>query len=196
MAITRATRPARVGARGAVLASMTVVLASLAVAAAATRARAGDGATPAERSHLASLEVVLCGYIIDDGDAGTLRLGAYSSTTSEAFASTSPGGFTIGAAITSAQARGLSSVRTTFHDLEPGPWAVRAYHDRNGNRALDRGSLLPTPTEPFGFSGAASARLGPPSFAEAAVELAPGANRIEIRLHDWSLRGESRPGCD
>ncbi|GAB5402467.1 MAG: hypothetical protein Aurels2KO_06980 [Aureliella sp.] len=56
--------------------------------------------------------------------------------------------------------------------------AVAVFQDLNNDGKLNR-SAFGIPTEPYGFSGASSRSLGPPSFAEAAV--APQGS-VEILL--------------
>lgn len=53
--------------------------------------------------------------------------------------------------------------------IAPGIWAVQAIHDEDGNGTLTRRGFLPD--EGVGFSRDAPMRLGPPRFADAAVEL-------------------------
>jgi len=85
-----------------------------------------------------------------------------------------------GAPVIAARSRvadaGLSA---TVHGLSPGRYAVRLFHDSNGNGELDR-NVLGIPSEAYGFSNDAGAR-GPASFEEAAV-VVEGNARIEVRL--------------
>jgi uncharacterized protein (DUF2141 family) len=57
-----------------------------------------------------------------------------------------------------------------YRNLQPGTYALALFHDENGNGKLDR-NVVGIPTERYGFSRDARGRMGPPSFAEAAVEL-------------------------
>jgi uncharacterized protein (DUF2141 family) len=54
----------------------------------------------------------------------------------------------------------------TFPDLEPGEYAVSAFHDKNSNGRLDT-NFTGKPTEPYGFSNDARGRFGPPKFENA-----------------------------
>lgn len=54
-------------------------------------------------------------------------------------------------------------------DVPPGLWAVQAIHDEDGNGKLTRRGFLPD--EGVAFSRDAPMRMGPPRFADAAVEL-------------------------
>lgn len=65
--------------------------------------------------------------------------------------------------------------------LAPGTYAVAIFHDENGNGEFDQG-WFGIPLEDYGFSNDASAFLGPPSFADAAVRVGPGDTRITISL--------------
>lgn len=54
--------------------------------------------------------------------------------------------------------------------VPPGPYAIQAFHDRNGDGKLAT-NMLGIPSEPFGFSRAPSMNFGPPAFADAVVEV-------------------------
>jgi uncharacterized protein (DUF2141 family) len=69
----------------------------------------------------------------------------------------------------------------TVEALEPGRYAVAAYHDLNANGRLDRSRLGP-PSEPYGFSNNARGTFGSPKFDKAAIDIGPGALTIEIKL--------------
>lgn len=61
------------------------------------------------------------------------------------------------------------TVRVSFEGVAPGTYGIKLYHDVNGNGKLDR-SLIGMPSEPYGFSNDAPARMGPPRWADAAFE--------------------------
>jgi uncharacterized protein (DUF2141 family) len=69
--------------------------------------------------------------------------------------------------------------RFVFTNLPPGRFAVAVFHDENDNDELDA-NVLGIPTEGYGFSRDARGMFGPPSFAEAAVEV-PAAGRGTTR---------------
>ena len=69
----------------------------------------------------------------------------------------------------------------TVESIDPGIYAVAAYHDLNENDQLDR-SALGAPAEPYGFSNDARGRFGPPKFEKAAIQIGPGPLTIEITL--------------
>jgi len=60
------------------------------------------------------------------------------------------------------------SMDFVFAGLPAGRYGVAVYHDANANAELDS-NLLGIPTEGVGFSNAARASFGPPSFADVAV---------------------------
>ncbi len=69
----------------------------------------------------------------------------------------------------------------TFAGLPPGMYAVKAFHDRDGDGKM-KFNALGMPLEPYGFSNNARAPFGPPSWRAAGFEVTPGANRQVIRL--------------
>ncbi|MGB2959396.1 MAG: DUF2141 domain-containing protein [Bacteroidota bacterium] len=56
--------------------------------------------------------------------------------------------------------------RHTFTDIPYGEYAVKIFHDEDGDKELDTG-LFGIPTEAYGFSNNASASFGPPDFEDA-----------------------------
>lgn len=68
-----------------------------------------------------------------------------------------------------------------FRNLEPGRYAISAYHDENGNGKLDT-NVVGLPVERFGFTRDARGHMGPPAFGDAAVDLqADTTLRITLR---------------
>ena len=57
-----------------------------------------------------------------------------------------------------------------FANLPAGRYAVSVFHDENGNGKLDK-NVMGIPTERYGFSRDARGTMGPPSFADAAVDV-------------------------
>jgi len=75
-----------------------------------------------------------------------------------------------------------SSVTLSFKNVRPGRYAVALLHDENGNGKADRAAMM-IPKEGFGFSRDAKVRFGPPKFADAALEVAPGiSEKLTIRM--------------
>ena len=60
-----------------------------------------------------------------------------------------------------------------FENVLPGKYALAFFQDENGNKKLDT-NLLGVPTEGFGFSKDAMGKLGPPTFAAAALYIPAG----------------------
>jgi uncharacterized protein (DUF2141 family) len=65
--------------------------------------------------------------------------------------------------------------------IEPGVYAVQAFHDENGNFDLDR-NIFGLPQEGMGFSNDAPMRFGPPSFEDAAIAIEAGGAATRLRL--------------
>jgi uncharacterized protein (DUF2141 family) len=66
--------------------------------------------------------------------------------------------------------------------LDPGEYAVRVMHDRNGNGELDL-NLVGMPTEPWGFSNDAAGSFGPPGWDDARFVLSGEGSRHTITLN-------------
>lgn len=75
-----------------------------------------------------------------------------------------------------------STVRVSFEGVAPGTYGIKLYHDVNGNGKLDR-NLIGMPSEPYGFSNDAPARMGPPRWADAAFEHTGAAAVQTIKLN-------------
>ena len=73
------------------------------------------------------------------------------------------------------------SVRVKFTGLKPGRYAVKAFHDVDGDGAMNR-NAFGMPTEPFGFSNNAPARFGPAVWSAAAFEVGPAGAAQTIVL--------------
>lgn len=76
---------------------------------------------------------------------------------------------------------GATAVRT-FQGLAPGRYAIKAFHDLDGDGKM-AANPFGMPTEPFGFSNGARAAMGPPAWSDAGFELRPGENRQTIALN-------------
>jgi uncharacterized protein (DUF2141 family) len=69
-----------------------------------------------------------------------------------------------------------------FEDLPSGDYAVSLFHDKNANGRLDK--LLIVPREGVGFSNNPQLRFGPPTFAEARIQIA-GDTAVTVRLRHF-----------
>ena len=74
-----------------------------------------------------------------------------------------------------------SAAHWTIEDLPAGTYAVKAYHDEDGDGMLDKGAFG-APTEPYGFSNDARGTFGPPGFEEAAFRYDGTAARVTFRV--------------
>ncbi len=68
-----------------------------------------------------------------------------------------------------------------FDQLEPGPYAITVFHDKNDNRRFDK-NWLGMPKEAWGVSNNVRPRLRAPRFDEASLGLIEGPRRVEIRV--------------
>lgn len=65
--------------------------------------------------------------------------------------------------------------------LEPGEYALTAYHDENDNKKLDS-NFIGIPREPTGLSNNHRPKFGPPKYSKAAIEIREQQQQIEITL--------------
>lgn len=68
-----------------------------------------------------------------------------------------------------------------IENLDPGRYAVIAFHDANANGRLDK-NFWGVPKEPYGFSNDAQGFLGPPRFEDAAIDVGEGSANTTIAL--------------
>lgn len=61
--------------------------------------------------------------------------------------------------------------KVVFEGLPSGRYALLVFHDENDNNDLDT-NIVGYPTERYGFSNDARAMFGPPSFGDAAFDIA------------------------
>ena len=73
------------------------------------------------------------------------------------------------------------TVSCTFEGISPGTYAIKVFHDVNGNGDLDT-SWIGWPQEPYGFSNDAPVNTGPPPFKLAAIQVEQGKQTERIRL--------------
>jgi uncharacterized protein (DUF2141 family) len=71
-------------------------------------------------------------------------------------------------------------VKLIFRDLQPGRYAIMAYHDENGDDTLNRRFGM-FPTEGYGLSNNPQVS-GPPAFEDSAFEIAAPTTAIAIDL--------------
>lgn len=63
----------------------------------------------------------------------------------------------------------------------PGRYAIRLFHDLNGNGKLDK-NFFGIPQEPYAFSNNASGSMGPPDFDAAVFEVNTEGAKQEIHM--------------
>ena len=73
------------------------------------------------------------------------------------------------------------AVRIVFADVAPGAYAVAAFHDADGDGALNQ-NVVGMPTEGHGFSNGARGFMGPPSFEDAAVTVGESEAMVSIAV--------------
>lgn len=75
--------------------------------------------------------------------------------------------------------RGETEVR--IEGVEPGGYAIQAFHDANDNAAVDT-DFLGRPQEGIGFSRDAPIRFGPPEFARARISIGPEDSVVSLQI--------------
>lgn len=65
---------------------------------------------------------------------------------------------------------GGDSVSQTISGLKPGRYAIKVYHDVNGDGRMNK-NAFGVPTEPYAASNNAPATMGPPAWADAVFEV-------------------------
>ena len=144
---------------------MTVISKTIAAGSFAAALLVAAGAAAAD------LEVVVSGLRSADGDA---RVAVHKRAAGASF----PGGGVVAAYYRPAM---QGRIRVVFADLEPGDYAVAAFHDADADGKLAQ-NALGLPIEGFGFSNGAVGFMGPPSFEEAAVRIGATDERVSISV--------------
>ena len=73
------------------------------------------------------------------------------------------------------------AVRFVFADVAPGAYAVAAFHDADGDGALNQ-NVVGMPIEGHGFSNGARGFMGPPSFEDAAVAVGESEAVVSVTV--------------
>ena len=144
----------------------------LAAALAVGLAGAGRAAQPdvASPTALASLTVTFRGL---KTPSGTIMVAL--SDSAEAYSGKAPA-----AAQATIPVSGDAAV-ATFSGLRPGTYAIRAFHDLDGDGRLNV-NPFGVPTEPYAFSNNARGMMGPAPWDSAAFRLEAGENRQTIDI--------------
>ena len=74
------------------------------------------------------------------------------------------------------------AVSNSFNNLSPGTYAVRVFHDLDGDEKI-KTNFLGIPSEPWGISNNPSGSFGPPKWPDAAFELPDDGATITITLN-------------
>jgi uncharacterized protein (DUF2141 family) len=74
-----------------------------------------------------------------------------------------------------------AQVRVELKDLPEGRYAIKAFHDLNGNGEMDL-NWIGIPKEPYGFSNNAMGTMGPPKFDQAAFPVKKGPNTTRFKM--------------
>ncbi|MFZ6871522.1 DUF2141 domain-containing protein [Undibacterium sp. Di27W] len=72
-------------------------------------------------------------------------------------------------------------VKLLIAGLPAGDYALSVFQDENSNGKLDT-NPIGMPVEPYGFSNDAAGNYGPPSFAQALVQVSDAGKLISIKL--------------
>lgn len=72
-------------------------------------------------------------------------------------------------------------VSQTITGLRPGRYAIKAYHDVNGDGRMNT-NPFGIPTEPYAASNNARSRMAPPAWADAVINLVAGDNVHTIKI--------------
>lgn len=73
------------------------------------------------------------------------------------------------------------TIIATFSGLAPGRYAIKAFHDVNGDGKM-AANPFGMPTEPFAFSNNAHGVMGPAKWPDASFEVKAGANAQTISI--------------
>lgn len=76
---------------------------------------------------------------------------------------------------------GADTVFMTIKDLDPGEYAISAFHDEDLDSIFDRG-LFGVPTEDYGFSNNVRGSTGPPPFEDALFTVGQDTLVLDIVL--------------
>ena len=120
----------------------------------------------------ANLTVVATGF---DNDKGVLRIALYNSSRGYS-RKDATGAFM-------AVETGISGKKAmfVFENIPSGTYAIKAYHDENGNGKLDT-VLLGIPTEKYAFSNKLRGRFGVPAYEKAMFVLNSEPLVVELNL--------------
>ncbi len=140
----------------------------------------------------ADLTVRVCGM---ENRQGNVRVKVFPADRAEGFTQIGSGQFAAAISVRLSDLEPSEVVPVTIHGLRPGRYAVSAYHDENGNDEFDRGSIVGTPKESYGYSNGARARVAPVEFDEAAFDLTGESRSVDVRVAPWTITGGDASPC-
>ena len=74
-----------------------------------------------------------------------------------------------------------STAQQVFSDVPLGIYSIKAYHDLNGDKRLNK-NLFGLPLEPYGFSNNVRGTWGPPSYESTRFRFTVDGAQISIKL--------------
>jgi uncharacterized protein (DUF2141 family) len=137
------------------------------------------------------LTIRLCGMA---NRTGELRVAVFSQAHAAEFTDGNSQAFAAGITVNLADSERGAVIPVTI-PLVAGKYAVRVIHDENSNGILDRGGLVGTPQESYGYSRNVRARVAAVVFDEAAITLAGEPMSIDVRVAPWSITGGDDSPC-
>lgn len=86
------------------------------------------------------------------------------------------------------------AAQVKIEELPYGTYAVKAFHDENNNKKLDK-RMFGIPKERYGFSNNARSPFGPPSFEDASFILDSAEKTVAVEVSPY-LGGPGKEGTD
>ena len=123
-------------------------------------------------AHAADLTVMVDNV---NADAGQVLVGVFDK------ADTFPRVMLRGEAVAASSRDASGRVKVVFTGLAAGRYALSAFHDLDDNGKLNA-NVMGLPTEPYGFSRDARGSFGPPTFADAALDVPEAGLTITVRV--------------
>lgn len=74
-------------------------------------------------------------------------------------------------------------ISVTWGEIAYGSYALAIYHDKNGNKKLDK-NLVGYPSEPFGFSKNVKPKFSAPNFEDCKIVFSSNNSTFTIKLID------------
>ncbi|MFN2426884.1 MAG: DUF2141 domain-containing protein [Candidatus Binatia bacterium] len=146
---------------------------------------------PAASATAAELTIRLCGM---ENRTGNLQVAVFAEERAAEFTDGESEAFAAGLTLRLADAQ-PGAVLPVRIPLAPGRYAVRVIHDENMNGVLDRGGLVGTPQESYGYSLNVRARVAAVEFNEAAITVSNQPVSVDVRVAAWRITGGDDSPC-